>query len=114
MIPMSRRNLISTAAAGLLTATTVAEAQTGTGVPQPSRGPGIGGTDPGPRNPDGLAAQNPDMLNPPATDPHGTLPNLKFSFADAHVRQESGGWTRQVTERELGMLQIDCGRGYAL
>jgi hypothetical protein len=37
-----------------------------------------------------LAGQNPDMLNPPATD-HGTLPNLKVSFADAHVRQKSGG-----------------------
>jgi oxalate decarboxylase len=39
---------------------------------------------------------------PPSTD-HGTLPNLRFSFADAHMRLETGGWTRQVTSRELGV-----------
>ncbi|MGY3282109.1 cupin domain-containing protein [Bradyrhizobium sp. S3.7.6] len=40
------------------------------------------------------------MLTPPATD-SGTTPNLRFSFADAHVRQTNGGWTRQITQREL-------------
>ena len=53
-------------------------------------------------------AQNPDLLNPPATD-SGTLPNLRFSFADAHVRQSSGGWTRQVTARELGVSKSIAG-----
>jgi oxalate decarboxylase len=73
----------------------------------PSRKPGVGGSNPGPRN---LAREqaNPDMLNPPSTD-HGTLPNLRFSFADAHVRQESGGWTRQITERELGVSKSIAG-----
>jgi oxalate decarboxylase len=37
---------------------------------------------------------------PPATD-EGTVPNLRFSFADAHNRIELGGWAREVTEREL-------------
>jgi oxalate decarboxylase len=73
----------------------------------PSRRPGVGGSDPGPRNPAREQA-NPDMLNPPSTD-HGTLPNLRFSFADAHVRQESGGWTRQITERELGVSKSIAG-----
>ena len=100
MIPMSRRNVIATAAGGLLTATTAAAAQTGTGVPQPQR-PGHGGTDHGPRN---LMRdqQNPDILVPPSTD-HGTLPNLRYSFSDSHMRLELGGWTRQVTVRELGV-----------
>ena len=100
MIPMSRRNVIATAAGGLLTATTAAAAQAGTAVPQPQR-PGHGGTDPGPRN---LMRdqQNPDILVPPSTD-HGTLPNLRYSFSDSHMRLESGGWTRQVTVRELGV-----------
>ncbi|HEY7078021.1 MAG TPA: cupin domain-containing protein [Solirubrobacteraceae bacterium] len=31
----------------------------------------------------------------------GTVPNLRFSFADAHPRLEEGGWAREVTEREL-------------
>jgi oxalate decarboxylase len=100
MDTISRRKVITTAAGGLLTATTAAMAQTGEPVPQPRR-PDHGGTDPGPRN---LMRdrQNPDILVPPSTD-HGTLPNLRFSFSDSHVRQETGGWTRQVTVRELGV-----------
>lgn len=107
MNPFSRRNvLVSTAAAGSLLAT-AAGAQ-GTDAPsRPSRANGVGGTDPGPRN-DGRERQNPDLLNPPPTD-SGTLPNLRFSYADAHVRQTSGGWTRQVTARELGISQDIAG-----
>jgi oxalate decarboxylase len=52
--------------------------------------------------------QNPDVLVPPSTD-HGTLPNLRFSFSDAHMRQETGGWTRQVTVRELGIAKDVAG-----
>jgi oxalate decarboxylase len=105
MNPISRRSMITTTA-GLLTATATARAQTGEAVPQPRR-PGHGGTDPGSRN---LMRdrQNPDMLVPPSTD-HGTLPNLRFSFSDAHVRQETGGWTRQVTARELGISKNIAG-----
>jgi oxalate decarboxylase len=67
-------------------------------VPQPKR-PRRGGTDPGPR--DTLVdRQNPDLLLPPQTDA-GILPNLRFSFADAHMRLERGGWTREITVREL-------------
>ena len=106
MSPMSRRSIITTAAGGLLTATTAAMAQTGEETPQPRRA-GHGGSDPGPRN---LMRdrQNPDVLVPPSTD-HGTLPNLRFSFSDSHVRQESGGWTRQVTARELGISKNIAG-----
>jgi len=86
--------MMTATAAGVAAAATAASAQ------QPQR-PGRGGTDPGPRNV-AREAQNPDILVPPSTD-HGTLPNLRFSFADSHVRLESGGWTRQVTVRELGI-----------
>ena len=97
--PISRRNVLTAAAAGgVLSATTLAQAQTAEPMAEPRR-PGAGGSNPGPRNPV-RASQNPDLLSPPATD-HGTLPNLRFSFEDAHVRLESGGWTRQVTVREL-------------
>jgi oxalate decarboxylase len=99
MNPISRRNVLAAGAAGgLMTAASMAHAQSGAPVAQPQR-PGRGGTDPGPRN---IARdrQNPDVLNPPSTD-HGTLPNLRFSFADAHMRQESAGWARQITIREL-------------
>ena len=110
MNPLSRRNVLSTTAAagGLLTAAAAAQpAQSPDAPPQPSRSPGMGGTDPGPRNA-GRDRQNPDLLNPPATD-SGTLPNMRFSFADAHMRQTNGGWTRQVTERELGISKDIAG-----
>jgi oxalate decarboxylase len=107
MNPITRRNMLAASAAGgLLTAAGVADAQTGAPIPQPQR-PGRGGTDPGPRNVV-RDRQNPDLLNPPSTD-HGTLPNLRFSFADAHVRMESAGWTRQITVRELPVSKTVAG-----
>src|ERR1700721_1102104 len=107
MNPISRRNALTAAAAGsLLTAATIARAQSSEPVPQPQR-PGHGGTDPGPRNVI-RDRQNPDLLVPPSTD-QGTLPNLRFSFADAHMRLTSGGWTRQVTQRELGISKDIAG-----
>ena len=53
----------------------------------------------GPTNPP-REAQNPDLLVPPRTD-HGTLPNLRWSFADSHNHLSEGGWARQTTIREL-------------
>jgi oxalate decarboxylase len=105
MNPLSRRTILASAAAGSLAAT-VARAQSDDSIPQPMR-PGHGGTDNGPRN---LMRdrQNPDLLVPPSTD-SGTLPNLRFSFSDSHVRQETGGWTRQVTQRELGVSKSIAG-----
>jgi oxalate decarboxylase len=66
--------------------------------PEPTRDR-EGATIAGPRN---LAreAQDPFTVRPPETD-HGPLPNLKWSFADSHVRIEEGGWTRETTIREL-------------
>lgn len=66
--------------------------------PQPIRG-SEGATDEGPRNIE-RELQNPNQYVPPTTDA-GTIPNLKFSFADAHMRIEPGGWSREVTIREL-------------
>ena len=104
---ISRRDMLAVAAAGgALSAATVAQAQTGPAMPQPTR-PGRGGTNPGPKNPV-RASQNPDIISPPAAD-HGTLPNLRFSFDDSHMRLESGGWTRQVTVRELGISKNIAG-----
>lgn len=68
-------------------------------IPMPIRSDGHGANDLGPRNVL-LDTQNPDMYVPPATD-HGLVPNLKFSFGNAHMKIEPGGWSREVTEREL-------------
>ncbi|KAI1410675.1 hypothetical protein F5Y13DRAFT_201904 [Hypoxylon sp. FL1857] len=45
-----------------------------------------------------VSAKPPDMLRPPTV---GTLPNMKWSFADSHARIEDGGWARQTTVCEL-------------
>ena len=100
---ISRRAMLAATAGGIATAAAVGYAQE---VPQPRR-PGHGGTDPGPRNIE-RDLQNPDLLVPPSTD-SGTLPNLRFSFSDAHMRLQSGGWTRQVTVRELGVSTTIAG-----
>jgi oxalate decarboxylase len=102
MKPISRRDILAVGASGgLLAASSAAMGQTSPQVPQPNRAPGLGGNIPGPRDIT-RDRENPDMLNPPSTD-QGTLPNLRFSFADAHTRQTDGGWTRQVTQREFGI-----------
>ena len=75
-------------------------------VPQPMID-GKGGTDLGPRNVP-IDMQNPDLLTPPQTD-SGTLPNLKFSFSQAHMRLEEGGWAREVTQRELPIATTMAG-----
>ncbi|PGD07917.1 oxalate decarboxylase [Bacillus wiedmannii] len=68
-------------------------------IPQPIRDDGAGATDLGPR--DVMRdIENPDMLVPPATDA-GLIPNLKFSFSDTHMQLNYGGWSREVTIREL-------------
>ena len=66
--------------------------------PQPIRGK-RGATIIGPANPS-REAQNADTLAPPRGD-HGTMANMRWSFADSHMHLEEGGWGRQSTAREL-------------
>ncbi|KAF5658795.1 oxalate decarboxylase [Fusarium circinatum] len=60
---------------------------------------GLGASVLGPWN-EARSRQNPDLVRPPSTD-HGNLANMRWSFADSHIRIEEGGWTRQTTIREL-------------
>lgn len=73
---------------------------------------GKGWLDHGPRNIN-RDVENPDILVPPSTD-HGTVPNLRFSFSDAHQRLEEGGWAREVTIRELPESKDVAGVNMAL
>ena len=66
--------------------------------PEPIRN-GTGASILGPRNVP-LELENASLLAPPPTDA-GTIPNLKFSFSTARNRLVTGGWAREVTEREL-------------
>jgi oxalate decarboxylase len=56
-------------------------------------------SDPGPENTP-LLSLNPNSNNPPFTD-HGNPGPIWFSFDLAPKRIQGGGWTHQVTEREL-------------
>jgi oxalate decarboxylase len=47
-----------------------------------------------------LEEQNPSSNNPPPTDAGG-LPPFKYPFAFGHKRVHDGGWSREVTVRDL-------------
>jgi oxalate decarboxylase len=88
--------------AALAAATWVAAAKDADAAPRPQKpvtrnAPNE--TDPGPQNRP-LAAENPDSEWSPSTD-SGTVKPFKYSFSLARKRVLSGGWTRQVSVREL-------------
>jgi oxalate decarboxylase len=96
--PISRRSVLLTSAAVITAAATETHALGANQMPEPIEMT-KGGTDLGPR--DAVRdAENPDILTPPSTD-KGLVPNLRFSFADAHMNLQDGGWSREVTQREL-------------
>src|SRR6267378_2042552 len=65
-------------------------------------------SDPGPANP-GLDGQNPDSLWPPATDSKSLVQNFKYPFSFANKRTYEGGWSREVTVRELPVSKTLAG-----
>ncbi len=64
-------------------------------------------TDPGPRNLP-LAQENPDSVWSPETD-QGSVKPFKYPFALSRKRIENGGWTRQVTARDLAISKAMAG-----
>src|ERR1700728_3163796 len=60
---------------------------------------GMSKSDPGPENKT-LLGENPSANNPPFTD-HGNPGPIWFSFDLSPKRMQGGGWTHQVTQREL-------------
>jgi oxalate decarboxylase len=64
-------------------------------------------SDPGPAN-QAIDAQNPDSFSPPPTD-HGAVSTFKYPFSFAHKRLEDGGWSREVTVRELSISKSIAG-----
>lgn len=75
-------------------------------VPEPIRD-GTGASIMGPRNLP-VERENPALLASPHTDA-GTIPNLKFSYAAARNRLLTGGWAREITERELPVAKTLAG-----
>jgi len=98
-INVSRRDFLSagsTTLASLALATVPAAAQQSPATKPESNHPS---SDPGPENRPVLAL-NPNTNAPPATD-HGDIGPVWYSFDLARKRVEEGGWTHQVTQREL-------------
>src|SRR5260221_11442509 len=65
-------------------------------------------SDPGPTN-NGMGAQNPDSAWPPATDSKSPVQTFKYPFSFANKRTYEGGWSREVTVRELPVSKTLAG-----
>src|ERR1700726_912369 len=64
--------------------------------------------DPGTANPP-LDGQNPDSAWPPPTDSKSLVPTFKYPFSFANKRVYEGGWSREVTVRELPVSKTLAG-----
>jgi oxalate decarboxylase len=76
------------------------------GKPYPTRND-PSASDPGPTNPP-VDAQNADSFLPPSTDAGG-VKTFKYPFSLAHKRMQEGGWSREVTIRELAVSKTIAG-----
>src|SRR5258706_435075 len=65
-------------------------------------------SDPGPTN-NGLGTENPDSAWPPATDSKSLVQTFKYPFSFANKRTYEGGWSREVTVRELPVSKTLAG-----
>jgi oxalate decarboxylase len=99
MPPISRRNLLTLGSAlgGAALARMTAGAQTRTNTMAAEKDGSI--SNPGPEN-KALFAENPNSNTPPPTD-HGDVGAIWYSFDLTKKRIQEGGWTHQVTQREL-------------
>jgi oxalate decarboxylase len=69
---------------------------------------GRSSTDPGPTNA-AMDAQNPDSAWPPGTDSKSLVRTFKYPFSFANKRTYQGGWSREVTVRELPVSKSMAG-----
>ena len=98
MNAFTRRNFIGTAAAAVGSLAVL----------QKVAGADRSRSDPGPANA-GLDGQNPDSIWPPATDSKSLVQNFKYPFSFANKRTYQGGWSREVTVRELPVSKTLAG-----
>jgi oxalate decarboxylase len=96
---LSRRRFIGSGSAALVAAASLEAAHAQQQVPRLPDHHLPNESEPGPHN-SVLDEENPSSVWAPETDAGGQPP-FKYSFSLAHKRLESGGWTRQVTVRDL-------------
>src|ERR1700704_4430487 len=109
---ISRRDVLTTAAAGVAMSATAAAAASFGNPNDPPQG-AINAknprsiTDPGPQNP-AIRDQFPSAFSPPPTDV-GSMPLSWASFNNAPRRIQNGGWARQVTKDSLAVADTISG-----
>jgi len=98
-VDQSRRNFLGRGTAALATVALAAVAQGQERVNVHKAEADHSASNPGQENKT-LLEQNPNSNMPPDTD-HGDVGPIWYSFDLAHKRVQEGGWTHQVTAREL-------------
>src|ERR1700733_9348064 len=104
---VSRRGFLGMGSAALAAAGLVSAASAGQEQKQYPTKDSRSASAPGPGNP-ALDAQNPDSFFPPTTDAGG-VQTFKYPFGLAHKRMQEGGWSREVTIRELAISKDIAG-----
>ena len=104
----SRRGFLGVGSAALVAAgmMSAADAEAQDQKPYPAKNDRSASA-PGPGNPP-LDEQNPDSFLPPPTDAGG-VQTFKYPFAISHKRMQEGGWSREVTVRELAVSKSMAG-----
>jgi len=108
--PLSRRKFLGNSSAALVAIAGMQVAAAGAQEATPIRSKDhhlVNEQEPQPKNA-ALDAQNPSSNFSPVTD-SGGQPPFKYPFSFAHKRIEGGGWTRQVTVRDLPMSKKMAG-----
>jgi oxalate decarboxylase len=106
---LSRRGFLGVSSAALAAASVLgpdraaAEEQSAAQNPKEDRS----ASDPGPTNA-AIDAANPDSNHPLPTDAGG-VQTFKYPFSFAHKRFQEGGWSREVTVRELAVSKSLAG-----
>jgi oxalate decarboxylase len=98
--PLNRRSFLGAAAAALSAGTVLAPYALAQSATEIKKGEANHSADnPGPVN-KRISEENPDSKNPTYTD-RGDVAPFWYSFDLSHRRVQDGGWTRQVTQKDL-------------
>src|SRR5438105_11887271 len=98
MSTLTRRNFIGKTAIAI---SSIAALQKVAGADRSRSDPGLANL--------GLDGQDPDSIWPPATDSKSLVQNFKYPFSFANKRVYEGGWSREVTVRELPVSKTLAG-----
>lgn len=104
---ISRRGILGLGSAAVAAATLTMVGERTTEAQQRASHTASNEINPGQQN-GPLAAENPDSEWPAPTD-NGSVRPFKYSFSLSRKRLESGGWTRQVTVRDLPISKAIAG-----